>query len=233
MRPLKVQTLLERSFQEVGCWTLDGETLCLPARIPSERGVYAFAIGETVVYVGLASQSLIKRLTFYGRPGASQPTNLRLNKMISERTRAGQIIRIFCAHPADQSWNGWRISGPQGLEAALIDDFDLEWNIRRSRPVTDTKIVAVPRSSRVGCAPKTAPASLPRGQRQTNVRARILDYVRRRPGMTELELAKAIYGQSAAQQQANAHCRALLAQGLVERRGSGGREDPFIYYPKR
>lgn len=48
--------------------------------------------------------------------------------------------------------------------------------------------------------------------------------------MTELEIAKTIYGSAALQPQVNAVCRKLIAAGQVERRGQGG-TDTFIYYP--
>ena len=50
-----------------------------------------------------------------------------------------------------------------------------------------------------------------------------------RPGMTELEIAKALYGPAAVQQQVNQHCRALLRQGRIKRAGLGGQADPFTY----
>jgi len=93
----------------------------------------------------------------------------------------------------------------------MIDEFDLPWNMRGAmRPVAPA-----PRP------PSTAP--------QSGVASRIVDLVRRRPGMTELEIAKAIYGPGAAQQQINQHCRSLLKQGKVDRNGSGGQADPFTY----
>jgi hypothetical protein len=53
--------------------------------------------------------------------------------------------------------------------------------------------------------------------------------VRRRPGMTELEIAKALFGPAAMQQQVNQQCRALLKSGRIVRLGNGGGSDPFTY----
>lgn len=95
-----------------------------------EPGVYAFAIKGIVQYVGLASRGIAGRLYSYTRPGASQRTNVRLNSKISDLLTTGTLIEIFVAHPTDGDWNGMRLSGPQGLEAALIADYELPWNKR-------------------------------------------------------------------------------------------------------
>ena len=58
---------------------------------------------------------------------------------------------------------------------------------------------------------------------------RLLDLIERRPGMTELEMARELFGASAVQQSVNSDCRLLVSLGLVERMGVGGRGDPFTY----
>lgn len=59
---------------------------------------------------------------------------------------------------------------------------------------------------------------------------RVLELIKQKPGMTELELAKAMYGKNAVQQDVNPDCRALVKLRLVERHGVGGPGDPFTYY---
>ena len=54
--------------------------------------------------------------------------------------------------------------------------------------------------------------------------------ISRGPGRTELELAQAIYGPNAYQQQVNQDCGLLVRQNILERRGRGGVGDPFRYY---
>lgn len=51
------------------------------------------------------------------------------------------------------------------------------------------------------------------------------------PGRTELELARAIYGEKACQQAVNTHCAMLVIEGKAERRGAGGPGDPYRYWP--
>jgi hypothetical protein len=58
---------------------------------------------------------------------------------------------------------------------------------------------------------------------------RLLDLIESRPGMTELEMARELFGASAVQQSVNSDCGLLVGLGLVERRGVGGRGDPFTY----
>ena len=61
----------------------------------------------------------------------------------------------------------------------------------------------------------------------------VLEYlISRCPGRTEIELARAIYGERAYQQLVNQDCDRLSRTRKVERRGAGGQADPFRYYPK-
>jgi hypothetical protein len=51
------------------------------------------------------------------------------------------------------------------------------------------------------------------------------------PGRTETDLARAIHGGTAYQQQVNQDLRMLVGLGKAERRGDGGPNDPFKYHP--
>jgi hypothetical protein len=212
---LTVERLLTSGFAEVGCWELN-EVSDLHHRVelPARAGVYAFAIDGIVQYVGLASKSIRQRLGFYRKPGVSQRTNIRLNEIIRNHLKKRTIVRILVAHPPDQLWMGFCIKGAEGLEAGLISEFELPWNMR-------------------GVRPQLNESAAPTGQvaRPRHVAQQILELVSRRPGMTELEIAKAIHGPAALQQQVNQHCRALLKNGQVQRRGSGGAADPYTYHP--
>jgi hypothetical protein len=46
--------------------------------------------------------------------------------------------------------------------------------------------------------------------------------VSRRPGLTELALAKSMFGRMGYQQRVNSTCRHLFKEGRVERHGTGG-----------
>ena len=202
-RELTVDRLLECGFEEAGLWTATETRISPPSDLPTKRGVYAFAIEDRVMYVGLASRSIRQRLGFYARPGASQRTNLRLNAMIRDRISTGTKIRILIAHPKDSEWNGLRLSGPEGLEAALIEDFDLQWNERGSQtPALQPKTVAPPRSGR---------------RRHGTTPQAIRKFVAANPHCTELQIAKGVFGPSAVQPRANQYCRRLVDEGILER----------------
>lgn len=214
---LTVALLTASGFDEIGCWELnDAGDLAHTIALPKQAGVYAFGINGIVYYVGLASRSLRQRLNFYRKPGASQTTNIRLNEIIRGNIGKGAVVRILVSHPPDHQWKGLRISGAEGLEAGLIADFDLPWNMRGSQ--------ASPASDRT-------PSQLAQTDRTSGAAQQVAELIERRPGMTELEIAKAIHGPSAVQQRVNAHCRLLVGWGLIERRGGGGHSDPFVYYP--
>jgi hypothetical protein len=55
--------------------------------------------------------------------------------------------------------------------------------------------------------------------------------VSRRPGLTELTLAKTMFGRMGHQQRVNSTCRHIFREGRVERHGTGGPGHPFTYYP--
>lgn len=212
---LTVDQLLQSGFTEIGCWEINEvEGLTHSINLPKSAGVYAFVIDTVVQYVGLASKSLHQRLNFYRKPGASQRTNVRLNEIIRGQVRAGSAVRILIAHPPDHVWNGLVIKGAEGLEAGLIETYSLPWNMRGTQPTKlEGKLEGAPTASR-----------------RSNVEAAILELVSRRPGLTELEIAKSLFGPTAVQQQVNQQCRSMLTKGKIVRRGSGRPGDPYIYY---
>jgi hypothetical protein len=57
--------------------------------------------------------------------------------------------------------------------------------------------------------------------------------VARRPGLTEDEIAAALFGEAGSQQRVNKACASLIKSRRIERSGRGGRNDPFRYFPKR
>ncbi len=56
--------------------------------------------------------------------------------------------------------------------------------------------------------------------------------ITRRPGLTEEEIAKVLFGEAATQQKVCKACASLLKSRRIERSGKGGRTDPFRYFPK-
>ena len=126
---LTIERLCAGGFTLAGDITLSDGSLILPS-LPKCPGVYAYAWSAQAHYIGVATRSLAQRLYGYCRPGPTQRTNQRMNAFFLERLGAGDRIEIYCATPPDLSWNGFQISGPVGLEAGLIGEFDLPLNIR-------------------------------------------------------------------------------------------------------
>ena len=113
---------------------LDGAGhLAVDRALPAKPGVYAFVVGDSARYVGLATMGLAKRLRFYTRPGPTQSTSVRLNKVLTNHLAEGEAVTIFTAGPPALSWQGLPVSGEAGLELGLIQTFHLPWNIRGAR----------------------------------------------------------------------------------------------------
>lgn len=129
--PLDVQTLLDAGFRRASEWSLDDAgLLVLTEALPKEVGVYAFARDGIVLYVGVATMGLAKRIYFYAKPGVSQRTSLRLNDTIRRELQAAARIEVLIAQPDDMDWNGLPVHGAAGLELGLIKAYALPWNMR-------------------------------------------------------------------------------------------------------
>jgi hypothetical protein len=61
----------------------------------------------------------------------------------------------------------------------------------------------------------------------------ILSLVTRKPGLSEVEIARHLFGRLGYQQRVNSTCRKLAHEDRIERRGNGGPGLPFIYRRKR
>lgn len=128
---LPVQTLLDAGFQRASEWILaDAGLLALTEALPKAVGVYAFARDGIVLYVGVATMGLAKRIYFYAKPGVSQRTSLRLNDTIRRELEAAARIEVLIAQPDDMEWNGLPMHGAAGLELGLIKAYALPWNMR-------------------------------------------------------------------------------------------------------
>ena len=128
---LLVEELIRSGFELSGRWILsDSGEIAIDRTLPSSTGVYAFAKGEFVVYVGVATMGLAKRMYFYIKPGVTQRTNHRLNGILKNELLTVPFIEIYSASPPDLEWNGLPIHGSVGLEFGLIKKFTLLWNIR-------------------------------------------------------------------------------------------------------
>ena len=76
------------------------------------------------------SATYLENVGFYGKPGVSQRTSLRLNGIIKNELLTTPAIDIYVAEPPDLEWNGLPVHGSAGLELGLIKKFALPWNMR-------------------------------------------------------------------------------------------------------
>lgn len=60
---------------------------------------------------------------------------------------------------------------------------------------------------------------------------KILHLVQVRPGLTEVEIAMGLFGPDAYQQRVNWQCRCLVQRRSIVRRGNGGLDEAYRYYP--
>lgn len=129
--PLSVEALVGGGFALSSRWILsDAGELTTDCSLPKAAGVYAFAREGKALYVGVATMGLAKRLRFYAKPGLTQRTSRRLNRLIKEELRTRPALDIYTAMPADLEWNGLPVHGSAGLELGLIKAYALPWNKR-------------------------------------------------------------------------------------------------------
>jgi len=128
---LDVPTLKRSGFFYADTWRVNELGFLIPSKqLPRDVGVYAFSKDDIIMYIGVATMGLTKRLYFYAKPGPSQKTSLRLNRTICTEIQSGATIDIYVAIPHDLEWNGLPVHGAAGLELGLIKAYTLPWNIR-------------------------------------------------------------------------------------------------------
>ena len=134
MKPnLTVETLCASGFEHAATWIVSSDQLALDKPLSNVAGVYAFAIGDAVQYIGVATKGFARRAYSYVRPGPSQQTSIRLNSKIVELAAAGTVVDVYVASPENGEWNSLPVDMSAGLELGLIRHFDLPWNIRGAR----------------------------------------------------------------------------------------------------
>lgn len=131
---LTADVLVAGGFTLAGRWvSSNAGDLVLEQPLPKVVGVYAFAKDGIVLYVGVATMGIARRLYFYSKPGVTQHTSQRLNGIIKNELLTAPAIDIYTAVPPDLKWNGLPIHGSAGLELGLIKMYALPWNMRSAR----------------------------------------------------------------------------------------------------
>lgn len=133
-RIIPLSTLLAAGFRSVGQWTLaHDETIAFDGHAPDEPGIYAFVLGDGIVYVGVTLRSLRGRMRQYRRGDPRQRTSCRVNGLIKTSLKSGQTLKVLIATPEDCEWNGLPVNTSAGAEVALIQVMKPEWNIQVGR----------------------------------------------------------------------------------------------------
>lgn len=160
------EVLLNLGFVDVGYWRpsgdfltyqLDGENTGANETLLDDRNaLYAYVVGEEVLYVGKTARSIRKRFVGYCRPGKRQATNLRCHRNIKANIAQGREIRIFIFAPITHlRYAEFEINLAAGLEDSLIQQFNPPWNGReKGIPVSeDAEREEAEEASALGSAP--------------------------------------------------------------------------------
>ena len=123
--------ILESGFVEVGRWEMcDGKLMCnLVKEQTSYNVLYAYIVGDEVLYVGKTTSRLRDRMYQYQNPGRSQRTNLRVNELLSKAVSDGKEIRVFVLLDlGDMNYHGFHLNLGAGIEDSVISQLRPKWN---------------------------------------------------------------------------------------------------------
>jgi len=116
--------LNEKKMQDVG-----DDPEAWKALIGSERALYAFCLGEQVLYIGKTARSVAKRFVGYRDPGKTQATNKKCHREIRKLLEHGKTVRILVFPDTSLlRWASFKINLAAGLEDALVAHFDPKLN---------------------------------------------------------------------------------------------------------
>ena len=128
---IRAATLIECGFHSCGQWELRPEGgIRFIGDLPKDPGVYAHAVNGEVMYIGVATMGLKKRIYFYGKPGATQRTSIRVNDLIAKELNQGRRVDLLVVVPGETEWNGLPVDLASGLECGLIQKYLPPWNMR-------------------------------------------------------------------------------------------------------
>lgn len=126
--------LLRNGFTYAADWVFgDSGALVLDRPAPDEPGVYVFVRHDEIVYVGVTTRPLAKRMDDYRRGHIRQRTSARVKELIGETLSSGGVVRVLFATPEASEWNGFAVNTALGLESELIRAFRPHWNLQGLR----------------------------------------------------------------------------------------------------
>lgn len=123
--------LIDIGFRNVGEWKIISESVSpnLLSFADSSNILYAFISDGEVLYVGKTTQTLQKRLYGYQKPGPTQFTNIKGNKLLKEFLLKGKSVNIFALPDNGLHHIGaFHLNLAAGLEDSIIATLKPKWN---------------------------------------------------------------------------------------------------------
>ena len=131
MNASSLHRLENMGFRKCGEWKLDADSLkcALSDNAMAPNVLYAFVSEGAVLYVGKTVRSLKQRMYNYQRPGPSQSTSIRGNKLIKDLVSRGSTVEVY-ALPDNGLlyYGGFHVNLAAGLEDALLTELKPKWN---------------------------------------------------------------------------------------------------------
>lgn len=131
-RPLMSVAMLEFvGFFRVGEWRMvEGQPKCaLTAEKTTCNILYAFVAGSEVLYTGVTTNILRKRMYQFQRPARGRTAGAKIREKIAARLSIGDAVEIYALpDPGDMEYRGVRLNVAAGLEGSLISGLDPPWN---------------------------------------------------------------------------------------------------------
>jgi hypothetical protein len=126
-----MKRLTDIGFRKVGEWKmLKGSISPDLAELSSAENIlYAFVSNGEVLYVGKTTQPLKNRMYGYQKPGPTQNTNIKGNRLISELLISGRNIEIYVLPEDTRHKIGiFDLNLAAGLEDSIISILKPKWN---------------------------------------------------------------------------------------------------------
>ncbi|NLI27173.1 MAG: GIY-YIG nuclease family protein [Acetobacter sp.] len=102
-----------------------------PNPVSCKPGIYAYAVGHEVLYVGSAQRGLDRRFRHY-ESSKNLRTTSRIREAVLERLSHGTDVDIYVIVPEEPLWlnDVLPVDPVAGLEEGLIWTFKPKWNRR-------------------------------------------------------------------------------------------------------
>ncbi|GAD79861.1 GIY-YIG nuclease family protein [Vibrio ezurae] len=123
--------LIQIGFKKAGDWSLVNEvpSLHIESEAFSKNVLYCFVVAGNPKYVGKTTQILKKRMYGYEKPGTSQSTNIKNNKLIVEALKSNLSVELFVLPDNGLLYFGeFHVNLAAGLEDSIVKGIEPEWN---------------------------------------------------------------------------------------------------------